>query len=407
MTTRRNPKADVDIVIVGGGLVGSALACALGNSDYSVLVLESGNAREAITDEYDLRVSAITGASKNFFESIGAWSAMQDMRMGQVREMQIWDEGGSGSLHLDAAETGEPCLAHIIENSVIRAALYQRLQSFANIRYRDNATIEFVRMDDDVVRLRVNGEELDTRLLVGADGARSAVRQWAEIPTAGWSFEQTAIVATIQTEKSHGFVARQRFLGTGPLAFLPLDDEHHCSIVWSADTVRAQELLALADDEFIDELGEAFEHRLGTMKLASKRAAFPLSLMQSEQAISHRVVLVGDAAHRMHPLAGQGLNLGLADVAALAELLREADADPGARKLLRRYERWRAGDTLLMLRLMDVFKRLYGSPQPLVKGVRNFGMDLLNGSGPMRRLITAFASGASGDIPSTLKTGRV
>lgn len=402
---RRGDKTDFDIVIVGGGLVGSALACALGNSDYSVLVLESGNAQETVTDEYDLRVSAITGASKNFFQSVNAWSAMQAMRMGQVREMQIWDEGGSGSLHLDAAETGEACLAHIIENSVIRAALYKRLQSFANIRYRDNASIEFVGVDDDAVRLRVNGEELGARLLVGADGARSAVRQWAEIPVTGWSFEQTAIVATIKTEKPHGYSAYQRFLGTGPLAFLPLADEHHCSIVWSADTARAQQLLAMDDAEFVAQLTEAFEHRLGELHLASKRAAFPLSLMQSEQAISHRVVLVGDAAHRMHPLAGQGLNLGLADVAALAEVLREAGTDAGARKLLRRYERWRAGDTLLMLRLMDVFKRLYGSPQPLVKGVRNFGMDLLNGNGPMRRLITAFASGASGDVPATLKSG--
>jgi len=404
---RRGDKTDVDIVIVGGGLVGSALACALGNSDYSVLVLEAGSAQQDIGDDYDLRVSAITGASKNFFESIHAWSSMRAMRMGQVREMQIWDEGGSGSLHLDAAETGEACLAHIIENSVIRAALYKRLQSFANIRYRDNAAIEFVSVDDEVVRLRVNGESLGTRLVVGADGARSAVRDWAEIPVAGWSFEQTAIVATIQTEKPHGFVARQRFLGTGPLAFLPLDDEHTCSIVWSADTGRARELLALDDAEFVAQLNEAFEHRLGDLRLASKRAAFPLSLMQSEQAISHRIVLVGDAAHRMHPLAGQGLNLGLADVAALAEVLQEAHTDPGARKLLRRYERWRAGDTLLMLRLMDVFKRLYGSPQPLVKGVRNFGMDLLNGNGPMRRLITAFASGASGDVPATLKSGHV
>lgn len=396
---------DVDIVIVGGGLVGSALACALGGSQISVLVVEAGRADTGVPNDYDLRVSAITGASRNLFESVGAWEDILSARLGQVREMRVWDQGGKGALHLDAAETGEGCLAYIIENSIIRSALYRRVQGFANVRYQENAVTRLVSMGDEAVELSVNDQPIRARLVVGADGARSMVRDWAEIPVSGWSFEQTAIVATIGTEQPHEFTAWQRFLATGPLAFLPLDDVHRCSIVWSADTARANELLALDEDAFIEQLGDAFEHRLGELQLCSKRAAFPLSLMQARHCVSHRIALVGDAAHRVHPLAGQGLNLGLADVAALAEVLQGA-RDVGAMKHLRRYERWRAGDTGLMVRLMDLFKRLYGSEQPMLKGLRNFGMDLASSNSVMRQLIMAFAAGSGGDVPGLLASGQ-
>ena len=394
---------DYDIVIIGGGLVGSALACALGDSNKSILVLESGSAQIDIPSNYDLRVSAITHASANFFEAVGAWDDMRKARMGEIREMQVWDEGGSGSLHLDAADTAEPCLAYIIENNVIRTALYQRLQQLSNIRYLENATADLVSIEDDRIILESGGNRFSTRLLVGADGARSVVREWAQIETSGWSFAQTAIVATIKSEHPHEHTAFQRFLHTGPLAFLPLDDSHTSSIVWSADTERARELLALSDDDFISELEMAFENRLGKLELNSQRAAFPLSLMHVEHTIAHRIALIGDAAHRVHPLAGQGLNLGLADVAALAEVLTGQGADVGARRVLRQYERWRSGDTRLMVKLMDLFKRTYGTQQPVIQGLRNFGMDLVNSNSVVRKLITDFASGGKTDSPALLR----
>jgi len=396
-------KTDYDLVVVGGGLVGSALACALGGSGKSVLVLESGSAQTDMPGEYDLRVSAITGASANFFKAIGAWDRMRQARMGEVREMQIWDEGGSGSLHLDAADTADACLAYIIENSVIRTALYQRLQQLSNIRYLENTKVELVSIEDDRVILNAGGNRISTRLVVGADGARSIVREWAQIESSGWSFAQTAIVATIKSEFPHEYTAYQRFLQTGPLAFLPLDDLHTSSIVWSADTERAEELLAMSGAEFISELASAFENRLGKLQLISQRAAFPLSMMHVEHAIAHRVALVGDAAHRLHPLAGQGLNLGLADVAALAEVISNDVADVGAWKILRQYERWRSSDTRLMVKLMDLFKRTYGSQQPVVKGLRNFGMDLVNSNSALKQLIANFASGDKGDSPALLR----
>ena len=396
-------QTDYDIVVIGGGLVGSALACALGDSNKSVLVLESGSAQIDIPGNYDLRVSAITHASANFFEAVGAWDSMRKARMGEIREMQVWDEGGSGSLLLDAADTAEPCLAYIIENNVIRTALYQRLQQLSNIRYLENATADLVSIEDDRIILESGGNRFSTRLLVGADGARSVVREWAQIETSGWSFAQTAIVATIKSEHPHEHTAFQRFLHTGPLAFLPLDDSHTSSIVWSADTERARELLALSDDDFISELEMAFENRLGKLELNSQRAAFPLSLMHVEHTIAHRIALIGDAAHRVHPLAGQGLNLGLADVAALAEVLTGQGADVGARRVLRQYERWRSGDTRLMVKLMDLFKRTYGTQQPVIQGLRNFGMDLVNSNSVVRKLITDFASGGKTDSPALLR----
>jgi 2-octaprenylphenol hydroxylase len=396
-------KTDYDIVIIGGGLVGSALACALGDSDKSVLVLESGSAQFDLPKDYDLRVSAITHASANFFKAVGAWEGMRLARMGEVREMQVWDEGGSGSLHLDAADTAEPCLAYIIENSVIRTALYRRLQQLSNVRYLENTKAKLVSVEDGRINLESGGNRISTQLVVGADGARSIVREWAQIETSGWSFAQTAIVATIKSELSHEYTAFQRFLQTGPLAFLPLDDMRASSIVWSADTQRALELLALSDEDFISELETAFENRLGKLALISQRAAFPLSLMHVEHTIAHRIALVGDAAHRVHPLAGQGLNLGLADVAALAEVLSNNCADVGARKVLRQYERWRSGDTRLMVKLMDLFKRTYGTQQPVVQGLRNFGMDLVNSNGVIKQLITGFASGEKGDSPTLLR----
>jgi 2-octaprenylphenol hydroxylase len=399
----KTTKIDYDIVIVGGGLVGSALACALEGSGRSVLVLESGSAQTEMPSDYDLRVSAITGASANFFKGIGAWDLIRQARMGEVREMQVWDEGGSGNLHLDAANTAEPCLAYIIENSVIRTALYQRLQQLSNVRYLENTRAELVAIDDDRIVLDSGGNRVSTRLVVGADGARSIVREWAQIETSGWSFAQTAIVATIKSERPHEYTAYQRFLQTGPLAFLPLDDLHTSSIVWSADTERADELLKMSDADFISELETAFEHRLGRLELKSQRAAFPLSMMHVDHTITHRKALIGDAAHRLHPLAGQGLNLGLADVAALAEVLSNDVSDVGARKVLRQYERWRSEDTHLMVRLMDLFKRTYGSQQPVTKGLRNFGMDLIDSNSLIKQIITNFASGEKGDSPVLLR----
>lgn len=399
-----------DVLIVGGGLVGSALAAALGDSDLDVAVLDRNAVPEAVGGEFESRASAITLASKTLYETVGAWPAMTAQRVTPIRAMQVWDEGGRGSVRFDAADMGEPALGYVVENRAMHHALAQRLAAFRNVHYRAPVAVaSFQRGRDDIAVVLENGETLHARVLVAADGATSPTRRWAGIGTRGWDFDQTAIVANIRTERAHELVARQRFLATGPVALLPLDEPHTCSIVWSADTERARQLMALDDDGFMLELSAATEHAIGSVTRVSRRAAFPLSTANAEHYIDDRLVLTGDAAHRIHPLAGQGLNLGLADAATLAEVLLDAarrGKDLGSRAVLRRYERWRKGETLFMLYAMDAFKRGFGSTNPLIQGLRNFGLDFADGVAPVRDLIMRRAAGLDGDLPQSMRRHR-
>ena len=404
--TARKAGAAYDVLIIGGGMVGSALACALGDTSLKVAVLDRAPAPPP-GDEYDLRVSAMTLASQAFFENVGVWEGMTRRRVSPVREMQIWDAGGNGSIHFDAAEIGEACLAWIIENSVIQTALVERLHQFTNVHYLCPVDIADIALADDGANVTLqDGRRLRARLLVGADGADSAVRRAAGIETQSLNLNQKGIVATVTTEKPHGQTARQRFLVTGPLAFLPLDEPHSCSIVWSADTARADQLLALDNAAFMAELQQAFGEPLGKVQTIGPRAGFPLALSHAKAYAAAHVALVGDAAHTVHPLAGQGVNLGFLDAAALAEVLQDAVArqkDIGAHPVLRRYERWRKGDNLAMISITGGFRYLFGNDLPGVSQLRNLGLDLTNTVTPMKNFIMRRASGLEGDLPKLAK----
>jgi len=396
-------KSNYDIVIVGGGMVGAALACALGNSSLKVALLDRAPAPPPPEKGYDLRVSALTLASRALFENLGAWEGMARRRVSPVREMQVWSGEGSGAIHFNAAEIGEPALSWIIENSVIQTALIERLHQFTNVHYLCPVEIADIALADNgaVVTLK-DGRSLNTKLLVGADGADSAVRHAAGIETQSLNLHQKGIVATVTTEKPHEATARQRFLATGPLAFLPLDEPHTCSIVWSADTARADQLFVLDDDAFINELRNAFGDSLGAIQTVSARAAFPLALSHAKAYTAPHLALVGDAAHTVHPLAGQGVNLGFLDAATLAEVLLDAAAkqkDVGAHSVLRRYERWRKGDNLAMVSITGGFKYLFGNDLPVVSQLRNLGLGLTNAATPIKNFIMRRASGLEGDLP--------
>ncbi len=395
-------ESNYDIVIVGGGMVGSALACALGNSPLKVAVLEQ-TLPPAPPQEYDLRVSAITLASQTLFENIGAWEGMLRRRVAAVREMQVWDEGGTGSIHFNAAEIGEACLAWIVENSVMQAALTERLQRYTNVHYLCPLEIQAVNINEKEPHVRLkDGRTLHARLVVGADGADSVVRQAAGIQTQSLNLNQRGIVATITTEKPHEHIARQRFLAIGPLALLPLTDAHACSIVWSVDSLYADQLLALDNAAFLTALQKAFGKSLGAIQVVGPRAAFPLSLMHAKAYSGARVALVGDAAHTVHPLAGQGVNLGFLDAATLAEVLLDAVArqkDIGAHAVLRRYERWRRADNLSMVAITGGFRYLFGSDLPGLSQLRNVGLNLTDAATPIKNFIMRRASGLSGDLP--------
>lgn len=396
--------SDYDVVIAGGSIVGATLACALGDSELRVALLER-IPKERIRPgaDIDLRVSAITRASQRIFAAVGAWEEISTWRISPFRDMRVWDATGPGHIHFEAAALGEPLLGWIIENRVIQSALLARVQAFANVDLFCPSALNLIGNGrEEAMHLQLeDGRTLRTRLLVGADGADSRVRHLAGITVGGWGYAQKGVVATVGTERFHQETAWQRFMPTGPLAFLPLHDGR-CSIVWSTTPEHAEQLLAISEDAFALELAEAFEWRLGSITGVGPRAAFPLRLQHAHAYVKPRIALIGDAAHVVHPLAGQGVNLGLLDAAALAEVLLDAVAinrEIGSLKVLRRYERWRRGDNLLMLGVLDGFKRLFGSPLPPVRWLRNLGLNLTDAAFPVKNMIARRAMGLTGDLP--------
>ncbi len=400
----RNSNIDYDLIIAGGGMVGSALACALGQSDLRIALLESATLeRIRPNEDLDIRVSAINRASQRVFAALGAWDGMIAWRVSPFRDMRVWDATGFGQIHFDSASIGEPLLGWIIENRVIQFALLERARQLPGVELLCPAALETAQpLDGTLWRIWLkDGRELTTRLLVGADGAQSKVRQLAGIDIGGWKYDQKAVVANVRAVEPHQETAWQRFLPTGPLAFLPLHDGR-CSIVWSTTPERADSLLAQDEHAFGRALADAFESRLGSIIQVGTRGAFPLCLQYAHGYVKPGLALIGDAAHVVHPLAGQGVNLGLLDAATLAEVVLDAVAEHreiGSLKVLRRYERWRKGDNLLMLGVMDGFKRLFGNPLPPVRLLRNIGLNLTDTIGPLKTLIARRAMGLEGDLP--------
>ncbi|HOB60999.1 MAG TPA: UbiH/UbiF/VisC/COQ6 family ubiquinone biosynthesis hydroxylase [Candidatus Competibacteraceae bacterium] len=393
-----------DLIIAGGGMVGSALACALSAAELRIALLESAPLERIRPEpEPDIRVSAINRASQRIFAAVGAWDGMAAWRIGPFRDMRVWDATGPGQIHFDSAHIGEALLGWIIENRVIQFALLERLQQRPTVELFHPVTLESAEPAPDggwQVRLS-DGRTLSARLLVGADGAQSKVRQLAGIDTGGWGYDQKAVVAHVRTAEPHQETAWQRFLPTGPLAFLPLHDGR-CSIVWSTTPAQADDLLALDAAAFAEALAEAFDWRLGAVVEVGPRAAFPLRLQHAHAYVQPGLALIGDAAHVVHPLAGQGVNLGLLDAATLAEVIVDALAanrNFAALQTLRRYERWRKSHNLLMLGVMDGFKRLFGSTLPPVRLLRNVGLNLTDAAEPLKNWIARQAMGLEGDLP--------
>ncbi len=390
-----------DVIVVGAGMVGAALALALGRHDFQVALVDAHAPQLDWSQEgYDIRVSAITRASQNLFASLGAWSLMQAERISPYRDMHVWDAGGDGVIHFDSAEIGEPDLGHIIENRVIVKGLHSCLAGQSNVTpFWPRQPTSLSITDSHAQLVLEDGTALQARLLIGADGARSWVRRQAGISVKGWDYDQVALVTWVKPEKFHQETAWQRFLPSGPLAFLPLTDGY-CSIVWSTSPTHAAQLQAMETERFAQELQAAFENKLGKIEVIGPRAMFPLRSFETQHYVLPRLALVGDAAHTIHPLAGQGVNLGLADMASLVQVLLEArqqQRDIGSEKILRRYERWRRADNRSMLLAMDGFKRLFSTDHALLRWVRNQGLNLTDKTQPIKRLIMQQALGR--DVP--------
>lgn len=376
-----------DIIIVGAGMVGASAALALAQQGHTIAIIEY--AQDASFDNsqaYDLRVSAISPSSEKLLAKLGIWPLIQAQRACPYHKMTVWDENSKGELHFDAANQAHSHLGHIIENKLLSYALHQQLKHNDLIHtFWHNSVTDIIQKDDGVTLTLKSKTLLKSKLLIAADGKFSTTRHLLDIETVSNSYEQRAIIANVNTQFSHKYTAWQRFLSTGPLAFLPLDN-HQSAIVWSCSTQLADHLMGLDDPQFCQQLGLAFEARLGKVTQTSQRASFPLSWQYAEQSVKGRNVLIGDAAHSIHPLAGQGVNLGFSDVALLSKILTKKALNK-PQKNLRKYERQRKHDSAIALHSMTAINTLFGSKNNLITQIRGFAMNIIDRQEGVKRII--------------------
>jgi 2-octaprenyl-3-methyl-6-methoxy-1,4-benzoquinol hydroxylase/2-octaprenylphenol hydroxylase len=394
--TPRRRAAMPDVAVVGGGMVGAATALALARAGFDTVLLEA----RAPTpwqpqDEVDLRVVGLAPSSIALLDDLGVWPSIREARAAAYAHMHVWDAASGAVIDFDAAAEGRRELGFIVENNLVQWMLWQALEA-AGVRRACPSAVQSFEAREDHVRLQLaDGETLSAALLVAADGSASPLRQLTGIGTRGRDYAQRAVVAHVHTERSHESTAWQRFLPDGPLALLPLADGRS-SLVWSLPDDQAQRVLALDDAAFCDALGVASDFRLGRVTGTTARASFPLKLQLAERYQADRFVLLGDAAHAVHPLAGQGVNLGLRDVAELRDTLlaaRAAGRDIGAAHVLRRYaRRRRSADTLDALGF-DALARAYAWQSSPLVAARSAGIRLLDRLTPLKRLLSGHAAG--------------
>ena len=395
----------VDVAIVGGGMVGASLALALSGTPLRVALIEAVAPEAQDQPSFDERTSALGNGSRRILETLGVWSLLSAQACA-VREIQVSDAGHFGGARLSAAEQGIEALGYVVPNRQIGAALWCQLATRGDLVVRNPARVQSVQLDADRARLVVAGaagvaEHFEARVVVAADGAQSLVRAAAGIGAAVADYQQVAVVVHLLTDRPAAGIAYERFTTTGPLAVLPLCDGRY-TVVWTLAPQRAAEVLALPDAGFIAELQHCFGWRIGRILKAGARASYPLRLSRAEALAGPRAALVGNAAQALHPVAGQGFNLGLRDAALLAELLANAD-DPGATSLLEGYESRRAADRRGMIGFTDGLVRLFASEIPGVALARNLGLMLFDLAPGAKRALSRVSWGFGGDTPRLMR----
>ena len=408
---------DFHIVIVGGGMVG-ACAAALAAVDprlaeLRIAVLEAHPPAAPPQGDVDLRVSAVSRASQRILTAVGAWPLVPPQSLSPYEEMIVWDAaskpGGAGAIHFSASATSEPNLGHIVENRRLQWALYDcpPFRQRVTLLRAELAGLTLER-DRAVVSLG-DGRVLSAALVVGSDGAASLSRKLAGIETAGWNYDQRALVTHVRTERPHARTAWQRFLADGPIAYLPLADGRS-SIVWTTRPAHAEHLAACPPEQASQEIEQALDGVLGKVEVAAPRMHFPLRLTHARQYCKERFALVGDAAHSIHPLAGQGVNLGFLDCAALVQVLAQELADGGTvealteLRVLRRYERWRKSENLIALGMVDGLNRLFSTSDETLGWIRRSGLGAVNRSALAKRFFIGRALGTAGELPRVARS---
>jgi len=403
-------KEKFDVVIVGGGMVGAAVACSLGGSLLKVAVIENSPPAPYAPDQpHDMRVSALSIASKNILETVGAWEGVVNRRFCPFRRMRVWETAGDTEFCSD--DINYPELGYIVENRVTQLALLERLQAFDNIELICPVSIKkinYVAGKPGEVELE-DGRILSANVLVAADGGQSRVRQTVGLGVTSWDYKQHALVIYIETAYGQQDITWQRFLPSGPQAFLPLTG-HYGSIVWYNSPDEVSRLKTLSFDALKDELVASFPDCLGQVNNVLGVASFPLKRQHAQSYVKPGVVLVGDAAHMINPLAGQGVNIGLLDAAALGEVLLEAvkeGLDPGSLTVLKRYEKMRRNENLKMMTVMDVFYQVFSNEVLPLKLIRNLGLGLAERILPAKNKVMRSAMGLEGKLPKLARGERI
>jgi 2-octaprenylphenol hydroxylase len=412
---------DFDVVVIGAGVIGATMAALLGArrlvgpgrvaliADRLSMDAATASVDAAAADDWDLRVFALSRASQRLLRLCGTWQRLPRARSFPYEHMCVWDASGAptgaGSIAFDCAQIGEPNLGFIVEGRALTSASLKSAGAAGAVFIE--GSVQSLRVDERQARIRlVDGRDLAAKLVIVADGIASKSRELLGIETAGHAYDQDALVAHVRTAKPHRSTAWQRFLPTGPLAFLPLPDGR-CSIVWSVAREEARRLRSLDARAFAAALETASDAALGGIELTTEVASFPLQLQVALDYVRTRAVLLGDAGHAVHPLAGQGLNLGLLDCASLAEALEPARGDAellGEPRLLRRYERRRKSENVLAATALDALERLFSSSNPLIERLRVAGLGAVGRLPVLKRALALRALGLSGDVPAFLRT---
>ncbi|UJF19042.1 FAD-dependent 2-octaprenylphenol hydroxylase [Vibrio sp. SS-MA-C1-2] len=398
---------NVDIAIIGGGMAGLVVAAGLKDSSLRIAVIEGYQPESKIEPEFDTRVSALSHSSQRILENVGAWQGIVDRRSSAYQGMEVWEQDSFAKINFDAEAVNHRNLGHIVENRIVQLALLDVVKKQSNVTLLMPTKCQTIAFGENEAWLTLdNGSALTAKLVIGADGANSWLRNQCDIPVTERDYGHSAIVATIETSEPHDGIARQIFRPDGPLAFLPLSHSNQSSIVWSTSPLQAEMLVDLEDHEFNKYLTAAFDHRLGLCHVVSQREVFPLKMRYAQDFVKSRVALVGDAAHTIHPLAGQGANLGLLDAASLVqeiEKIWQAGEDIGSQEQLRFYERWRKSEAADMIVAMESFKTLFSGDNPVAKLIRGVGLTVTDKAVPVKYGLLRRALGEKGELPILAK----
>ena len=396
---------DADVLIVGGGLVGGTLGCLLAGQGISTVIVDRAKPSDQLDPEYDGRASAIALGTQRVLSGAGLWDDLQG-GCSPIDDIRVSDGDSMMFLHYDHRDLDIRPFGYMVENRHLRVALAKRFAALQDLTLMAPGQIESLERTANGIEASLDsGQQVCARLVIGADGRASQTREDAGIDVTKWSYNQSGIVCTVHHERSHEHIAHERFLPAGPFAILPLKGHRSC-IVWTERKDLAPAMMDLNGEDFAAELTRRFGTFLGDIEVTGPRWCYPLSLQFARKVVDDRLVLVGDAAHAMHPIAGQGLNMGLRDAAAMAEVLCDAHRlgrDLGSGAVLARYERWRRFDNTMMLAMTDLLNRLFSNDIAPVRTARDMGLAIVNRIPPLKRFFMRHAMGLVGDLPKLMR----